>query len=627
MTKDSKQKVKEGTLQYSDLHYGVPSKWNETEQPFPIDLTVEKLFELQAAKTPDAPAFIMEDVVWTYGDLNYRANYLARRLNSLGVEPGETVGLFFERSFEYLVALFAVLKTGAAFVPLDPDYPDQRLIYICNDAGLKQVLSQTSLEKRVSVWNAQCLFVDKFNWFQVSRSQKPFLSRSSANSLIYIMYTSGSSGLPKGVKIQQFGVMNLLHWLQSEYGMASTARVLHKTSISFDVSISEMFWPLVNGASLVLARPGGQRDASYLVRVIKDQGVTQLLTGPSMLRAMLDVPQFQNCSTLKVVYITGEAHTVEVNDKFHNMLNVDLHNLYGPTETTVFSSYWQCAKDAKIISIGKPVANTKIYLLDPSGQAAPLGCPGEIYIGGAGLALGYQNLPDRTSESFIKNPLQEGKSDRLYRTGDLAKFHSDGTLEYLGRKDQQIQLRGVRIEPGEIESLLNKRSDIRGSAVVVIEHGPGDSRLHAFFVPVSEEDSPDQEELRAYLRTQLPETMVPSVLTERVELPHTVSGKLDRKLLIQDKINRAVPTAKRSLDGESHASKIATIFSEILELESVNEDDSFFELGGHSLLAIKITNRIRSEFDVELSFGAVFSFPTPSQLARNVHQIKNSKSK
>ena len=330
--------------------------WNDTEQPYPLDITVEKLFELQADKTPDALAALIEEVELSYRDLNDRANYLAHRLSSLGVESGQVIGLCFERSLEFLIALFAVLKAGAAFVPLDPAYPVARLRHMLEDTTAKVVLTHTSFAPLLEECGSQRLYLDKFNWSQTSSSFKRFDAGTTADSLMYIMYTSGTTGLPKGVEVPQRGVLNLLHWLQSEYQITPADRVLHKTSIGFDVSIAELFWPLVNGAPIVLARPGGHRDASYLAKTLEEQEITRLFTEPTMLRAMLDNPYVSTWKSIKAVYCTGEALTVEVSEKFHGAVDAELHNLYGPTETTVFSSHWHSVPGAKSISIGRPVA-------------------------------------------------------------------------------------------------------------------------------------------------------------------------------------------------------------------------------------------------------------------------------
>ncbi|MCZ6673623.1 MAG: non-ribosomal peptide synthetase [Verrucomicrobia bacterium] len=597
-------------------------EFNDTELSFPTNQTVENLFVIQAKKTPDATAAIIEGEDLSYGELNSRADYLAHRLSGLGVEPGDVVGLCFERSLEYLFALFAVLKVGAAFVPLDSDHPDRRLLYQIEDTEAKLVLSHSALNPRLAGCKAQRIYVDKFNWAQSNHAQKAFPTAASADSPLCVMYTSGSTGQPKGVKISQLGVLNLLHWLQVEYRITPEHRSLQASSIGFDHSIIEVFWPLVNGATLIIAKQGGQGNADYLVKTIQDQSVTHLSTVPSLLRAMLDIPKVSGCKTLQFVCCLGEALRVDLNEKFHQTIHAKLHNWYGPTETTVFSTFWQSVPGAKTISIGKPISNTQIYLLDESGDPVSVGTSGEIYIGGVGVAPGYLNLPVQTAESFVRNPFSEGKEDTLYRTGDLAKFHTDGTLEFLGRKDRQIQLRGIRIEPGEIESLLNRRSDISESAVVLKEHGPNDMRLHAFYVSFSEEERSEPAELKDYLTSQLPEVMVPSFITRLDALPHTVSGKLDRKSLISDSPFK--PTSKPPAVDQSVAASIATIFEDILEYKPVKTTDSFFELGGHSLLAMKINNEINNQFQVDLSMDVIFKKETPAELAKCVQQKKNN---
>ena len=591
-------------MSQSDAILKLLREWNDSNRAYPLDRTVENLFQIQAAKTPDAIAAIFGEEEVSYDELNRRANFLAYRLISLGVHPGDVVGLFFERSLDYLFALFAVLKVGAAFTPLDPDFPDSRLLYQIEDAGTVLVLGHSSLEKRLTSGKVQRIFVDKFNWAPADKKQKPFPVSSNVDSVFCVMYTSGSTGYPKGVEVPQLGVLNLLQWLQEENEISVGNRSLQLASISFDHSISEVFWPLINGATLILAKQGDHRNSLYIAETMKSQRVTHMATTPSVLRSLLEVPLFSECDDLEYVSCGGEELSVELNEKFHRTLSAELQNWYGPTETVVFSTVWKCVPRAKIISLGRPIANTQIFLLDPSCDSMDLMTSGEICIGGAGVAFGYRNLPEQTASSFVPNVFSEDKEQRIYRTGDLAQLHADGTLEYLGRKDQQIQLRGLRIEPGEIESLLNQHADVKESAVVLNEHGSNDARLHAYYVSGNSANDPGSHTLKEFLSTFLPEIMVPSFITSVDSIPRTVSGKLDRNRLKSDSSIQS--PQNESASDPSIVDGVVRVFEEILRFGPVAETDSFFQLGGHSLLALQVRNKLNERFQVSLSMNIIF---------------------
>lgn len=591
-------------------------EWNKTDRSYPADLTIEQLFEVQVSKTPKAVAVICGDETITYGELNRRADYLAFRLQASGLVSGDVVGLCFYRSIEHLISVFAVLKVGSAFVPLEPDNPESRLQFQLEDSGAKLLLSHSGINQALTDCSVERIFVDEINWMDFDATQKAFPITATADDLMYILYTSGSTGNPKGVRMPRRGIINLMHWIQEAYGMVSGDRSMQSASISFDNSMAEVFWPLLNGGTIVVAHRGGQRNIEYILNTILEKNVTHYSTVPSMLRALLDLPQISECNSLKLVFAGGEALTEEINDKFHATLDAELHNWYGLTETSVNSIVWKSYPGAKPIRIGNPVSNTKVYLLDKDHEPVGIGIVGEIYLSGVCLAEGYQNLPELTEETFITNPLPEGRGERLYKTGDLAKYHPDGTIEFLGRIDHQIQLRGYRIEVGEIESLLNRRRDIREAAVVLLEHGLNDSRLHAYYVPAPGAIEALANELKPYLSNQLPAIMIPSTFEPMKDLPHTLSGKLDRKTLVQNLSQKT--EIVRPSNGQSDVSAIATIFEEVLHCGPVSETDSFFDLGGHSLLATKIRNRISKLIQVNFPLSLIFDHPTPLQLSEQI---------
>ena len=589
---------------------------------------IHEWFELQAARNPELTALVFEDRSLTYGELNARANQLAHRLRKLGVGPDVIVGLLMERSFELMIALFGVLKAGGAYLPLDPDYPSERLLYMINDAAMPVLLTQTHLlDVLPDACPATAIVLDDDRATLDDESVENPVAIVSEQNLAYCIYTSGSTGQPKGTLNTHAGISNRLCWMQDTYQLNIADRVLQKTTFSFDVSVWEFFWPLMTGAALVLARPGGQSDGPYMVRLIREQGVTTMHFTPSMLRAFLKEPEVERCTSLKRMICSGEALTFDLQQLFFEKLpSVELHNLYGPTEAAVDVTWWQCEKDSTspVVPIGKAIANTDIYILDPQFNQVAVGVEGELYIGGIQLARGYLRRADLTAEKFIPDaggPL----GARLYRTGDLARYRADGNVEYLGRIDHQIKLRGIRIELGEIEAALNTHPQIQETVVVARENGKDDHRLIAYVV-IEQNGAHDMTvELRRYLREKLPEQLVPTAYVALESLPHLPNGKVDRKSL------PAVDFSERSSEYVAPRTKIeatlAEIWSEVLEKDRIGVHDDFFNLGGHSLLATMVITRVRQSLDVELPQRVFFDAPTIAQLAQCVEEIKRSRAK
>lgn len=455
-------------------------EWNGTFTEYPACKCIHQLFEEQVQRTPDELAVVYETASLTYWELNARANQLANYLRSLGVGPEVLVGICVERSLEMVVGLLGILKAGGAYVPLDPDYPRERLSYMLNDSQVPVLL--TTFQKLVeslpqSGTRIVCLDTD---WkIIVTQSDENLVSDATPSNLAYVIYTSGSTGKPKGVMISHQAIGNHMFWMQTAFPLNAADKVLQKTPFSFDASIWEFYAPLLAGAQLVMARPGGHQDSEYLIEAIAKYKVTILQVVPSLLQMLLESQGFESCQSLRRVFCGGEAIPVELVKRFREKLNADLHNLYGPTEATIDATFFTCKSNTpqQIVPIGRPIANTQTYILDSHLQPVPIGVPGELHISGAGLAQGYLNRPDLTQEKFIPNPFSEPSNSRLYKTGDLARYLPDGNIEYLGRIDNQVKIRGFRIELGEIEAGITAHPQVRQAAVIVREDNPGDKRL------------------------------------------------------------------------------------------------------------------------------------------------------
>ncbi|MGW5714880.1 non-ribosomal peptide synthase/polyketide synthase [Amycolatopsis sp. NPDC003865] len=577
--------------------------WNDTTTDVPeAGRTLTRLLAEQAARTPDATALVFEGESLTYRDLHRRADGLANLLVERGVGPGVLTGVCADRSLELVIALLGVLKAGGAYVPLDPDYPADRLAYMVADSAAPVVLTQTHHR---DLFDTETILLDEVD-FGANPVTGP---EASTKDLAYAIYTSGSTGRPKGVLVPHEGIVNRLMWTQAEYGLGADDRVLQKTPSSFDVSVWEFFWPLLTGATLVVARPGGHRDPAYLAELIRAERITTVHFVPSMLQAFLLDPAAATCTGLRRVLCSGEALPAELQARFFATLpGVELHNLYGPTEASVDVTSWACRPGETSVPIGRPVWNTRTYVLDAELKPVAPGVAGELYLAGIQLARGYHGRPGLTSERFVASPHRPG--ERMYRTGDLARWSDDGALHYLGRTDHQVKIRGLRVELGEIEAVLDRQPGVGGSCVLAREDREGDQRLVGYVVP--DGAAPDVGALRAALAENLPEYMVPAAFVVLEDLPLTPSGKLDRKALPAPdwsaaRTGRAPRTPREAA--------LCALFSEILGVDGVGIDDGFLALGGHSLLAAKLVSRIRATLGVEAGIGDVFRAPTPAGLA------------
>ncbi len=494
----SEQRLSELSLLTSTENQKLIFDWNQTQIEYPERYQcLHQLFEQQAERQPDAVAVVYEDQELTYRELNARANQLSLHLQSLGVRPEVLVGICVERSLEMVVGLLAILKAGAAYVPLDPSYPAERLRFMLADAGAPVLLTQQRLLSLLPAHNATVVCLDT-DWETIAQSC-PTTAAATTENLAYMIYTSGSTGLPKGAMTTHGAIVNRLLWMQQAYELTESDRVLQKTPLSFDVSGWELFWPLITGARMVLARPDGHKDSSYLIKLITEQQITTLHFVPSMLQAFLEDRGVERCKTLRRVICSGEALSVNLQERFFERLGgAELHNLYGPTEAAIDVTSWRCEPHDRrpSVPIGRPIANTQLYILDERLDLIPVGATGELYLGGVGLARGYHGRPELTAEKFIPDALSGKSGSRLYRTGDLVRYGEEGEVEYCGRVDQQVKVRGHRIELGEIETVLVRHEGIQEAVVTIHEHTPGDVRLRAYLVPDQEHAFPVRQLLR-----------------------------------------------------------------------------------------------------------------------------------
>nr|QEO74050.1 condensation domain-containing protein [uncultured bacterium] len=611
-------------------------QWSSAPADYQTDQRLHELFEQQAARTPDAIAVSFEQEQVSYTELNARANQLAHQLQSLNVRPEVTVGVLMERSVEMVVALLGVLKAGGAYLPLDPAYPVERLRFMLEDAAAPVLLTQAALAALLPTASAHVLSLDDAETAATldtrhrHNPQADVLSDSPA----YIIYTSGSTGQPKGVVIPHRAIANHMRWMLERFPLRASDRVLQKTPFSFDASVWEFYAPLLVGAQLVMARPGGHRDGAYLTSVMAEQEVTILQVVPSLLSVLIEEEGLRECRSLRRVFCGGEALTAQLvrafRERAHSAgMDVELVNLYGPTEACIDATYWVSESTATedtrdeetaaaggwSVPIGRPVANLQAYVLDEQMGVVAVGVTGELYLGGAGLARGYLNRAELTAEKFVPQPYAGDGGARLYRTGDLVKYRADGELEYVGRADYQVKVRGFRIELGEVEAALREYAAVK-ECVVVVRGEAGVSQQLVAYVVAEWKPAPTGHELRAHLTEVLPEHMVPHGYMMVEELPLLANGKVDRASLPEAEGVRAEYVAPRT---EVEAT-IADIWQEMLGLEKVGVHDNFFDLGGHSLLLVQVCSKLRTAYKPDLSMVEMFNHPTVSALAKYLRE-------
>jgi amino acid adenylation domain-containing protein len=596
-------------------------EWNDTEKDYPKDKTLAQLFEEQVERSPEAVAIEYEDAQLTYCELNSRANQLAHYLKSLGVGPEIMVGLYMERSLDMVVGIYGIIKAGGAYVPLDPEYPPDRVSFMIEDTNVPVLLTQEHLVASLPEQKAKVICLDlEWDLIAAGSIQNPAVKATPEN-LAYVIYTSGSTGRPKGVMNEHRGIVNRLLWMQDKYRLFPEDRLLQKTPFSFDVSVWEFFWPLQAGASLVMAQPGGHKDSAYLVELIIDRGITTLHFVPSMLQVFLEEHGVEQCKGIKRVICSGEALSFELQSRFFKRLDAELHNLYGPTEAAVDVTYWACRADSErnFVPIGIPVANTQMYILDHGLHPVPIGCTGELHIGGVQVARGYLNRVGLTAEKFMPDPFNDDPNACLYKTGDLARYLPDGNIEYLGRIDNQVKIRGFRIELGEVESVLGRHPAVEEAVVIAREDVPDDKRLVAYVV-ASHEPTPTFSELRSFLKEKLPDYMIPTALVFLDLLPLTPNGKVDRRALPAPDRNRSQPAEALVAPRDGLELQLTKIWETVLGVKNIGMKDNFFDLGGHSLLAVRLFALIQKRFSKDLPLTILFQAPTIGQLARIIRQ-------
>jgi amino acid adenylation domain-containing protein len=577
---------------------------------------IHELFEAQAERTPDATAVVFEGRHLTYRELNVRANQLAHYLRKQGVGPEVLVGICVERSLEMVVGVFGILKAGGAYVPFDPSYPSERLAFMLQDCQARVLLTQEHLLSRIPD-NADKVLCLERDWPAISGQpvENPVVALSSEN-LIYVIYTSGSTGKPKGCLNTHQALANRICWMQNAYQLNRSDRILQKTPFSFDVSAWEFFWPLTGGAAMVMARPGGHMDPGYLIDLIESQQISTLHFVPSMLSVFLEQDGVQLCRSLRRVFCSGEMLSYSLQQRFFASLPAaGLYNLYGPTETAIDVTHWTCLRQNRyaFVPIGQPVANTQIHILDDNLRLVPAGVAGELHIGGVQVGRGYLNRPELTAEKFIPDPFSSVPGTRLYKTGDLARYHPGGIIEYLGRIDDQVKVRGFRIEPGEMKSVLDGHPQVLASVVVAHAGKDYDQRLIAYLV--CRPSRPAVSDLRDWLGRRLPDYMLPAVFIFLDRMPLTPNGKIDRHALPDPGLDRPALRETFVAPVTPKEKMLATIWSEVLQVQPVGIHDNYFELGGDSIRSIQILARA-GQAGLPISLEQLFQNQTIHQLCR-----------
>ena len=615
-------------------------EWNQTQTDESPDRCLHHLVTQQAEATPEKIAVSFEGQTLTYQELHQRSNQLAHYLQKKGVKPDDLVGICVDRSLEMLVGLLGVLKAGGAYVPIDPNYPDDRVEYMIENSEAKLLLTQQQLVKNLPTKAAKealviCLDAD---WSLIAQeSHETPIANVTPENMAYVIYTSGSTGKPKGVQVLHRGAVNFLRSMREQPGICEADILLSVTTLSFDIAVLELYLPLTVGAQVVILSREAAMDGRKLLKTIDQLGITILQATPATWRLLLLEPGWEGQSAMKMLS-GGEAMPKELAAQLLTK-GTELWNMYGPTETTVWSTVYQVKDAEQRILIGKPIANTDIYILDPLLQPVPIGVAGELHIGGSGLARGYLQRDDLTTERFIPNPFRE--TERIYKTGDLARYLPDGNIECLGRLDFQVKIRGFRIELGEIESVLVKHPKVQQAVVIVREDVAGDKRLVGYIVGLNNQN-PTIQELRSLLKDYVPEYMVPSIFVFLEALPLTPNGKVDRKALpvpkqsAQPPITPPTPKTQDSSETPNNAKQeklrkvagpqddlevqLIKIWEKVLHTSPISTTDNFFELGGHSLLAISLVREIEETYKQELSLAILFQSPTIQQLANTLRE-------
>lgn len=583
--------------------------WNRTAADYPRTICLHQLFEAQVERTPDHVALVFKQQRLTYRELNERANQLAHYLRTLSLGPETLVGLCVERSVEMLIGLLGILKAGGAYVPLDPTYPAERLAYMLEDSQAPVLVTQKHLTETLPTAQAKVVNLDDDAALLAQQPATNPAVSTIPDNLAYVIYTSGSTGRPKGVQIPHRAVVNFMTSMRREPGLSATDTLLAVTTLSFDIAALELFLPLTVGARLVVAPREIVADGQQLAEALTQEQVTVMQATPITWRLLL-ASGWQGDARLKAL-CGGEALPLELAHELCPLVG-QLWNMYGPTETTIWSAVSQIEADEGQITIGHPIANTQLYLLDAQLQPIPSGVPGELYIGGDGLARGYLHRPELTEARFIPHPFSAEPDARLYKTGDLARYLPNGRIAVLGRIDNQVKLRGFRIEPGEIETVLEQHPAVREAVVVAREDTPGEKRLAAY---VTTHERVSASDLISHAQTQLPAYMLPSACVFLEQMPLTPNGKIDRRALPAPSVQQQEPQEGYVAPTRVSEMQLAGIWEELLEARPIGIRDNFFSLGGHSLLAARLVDRIEQVFQQKLPLAALFTGPTIEQLA------------
>ncbi|WDD36956.1 amino acid adenylation domain-containing protein (plasmid) [Nostoc sp. UHCC 0926] len=588
--------------------------WNDTQAEYPQEQCIHQLFEAQVEQSPDAIAVVFEDQQLTYRELNQRANQLAHYLRSLGVGPEILVGICVERSLDMTIGLLGILKAGGAYVPLDPTYPSERLTFILEDAQVPVLLTQERLMKGIPQHQAEVVCLDT-NWQDIDQeSQENLLCEVTTDNLAYVIYTSGSTGRPKGVMIKHHSTIAMLDWAKKIFAAEALLGVLASTSICFDLSVFEIFVPLNCGGKVILVE-----NALDLPTLRAAKNVTLINTVPSVIAELLRADGI--LTSVHTINIAGEPLQNKLVQQLYQWDNIQqVFNLYGPSEDTTYSTFaWIQKGTTNIPPIGCPINNTQVYLLDQKLQLVPVGVPGELYIGGEGLARGYLNRPELTAEKFIPNPFSDKSATCLYKTGDLARYLPNGEIEYLGRIDHQVKVRGFRIELSEIEAHLSQYPKVRETVVVVRSDETSSQRIVAYVVPQSQQTLTITE-LRDFLELKLPNYMMPAAFVMLEALPLTPNGKVDRKALPAPEVTQLLSESDFIAPLTPTEEMLALIWAEVLGIEKVGIHNNFFTLGGHSLLATRVISQVRQVFQLDLPIRHLFEQPTIAGLAKDIEK-------
>ena len=595
--------------------------WNASDRPYDLEQTLHSLFQRQVARTPEAIALSTDNQSLSYRQFNEQANQLARHLQQSGVKADVVVGVYAERSLEMMIALYAIVKAGGAYLPLDPSHPADRVAFMVADSGINLILTQSKFRETLAFADVAVLAIDETELWQ-KHSSDDIDTDTQPHHLAYMLYTSGSTGKPKGALIEHRSIVNRLLWMQEAFALTPAESVLQKTPYTFDVSVWELFWPLQIGARLFIAKPEGHKDTDYLATVIRRENITTTHFVPSMLQLFCEEPTLAQCHSLRRIICSGEALTTDLQNRLLDQLDVELHNLYGPTEAAVDVTWWHCDRNSQLpfVPIGKTIANTQIHILDKNMNPLPVGVPGELYIAGVQVGRGYHNRAELDAERFVANPFN--KQYKMYRTGDLARMMPDGNVEYLGRLDFQVKIRGQRIELGEIEAILSNHHAVKQAVVTVELSTSGQQQIAAFVI--ADADTTD-DMLRTHCAHQLPEHMVPELMVRLDELPLNASGKVDRKQLPAAQLQPTDMDQSQALPSNETEAAILAIWHDVLGNASAGTNDPFFDVGGNSLLLLRLSNRLAEAFGAKFPIQQLLKSPTVAAQALYLQTPANDK--